>query len=281
MKVKSAIEIDELDFKKGNGLIPVIVQEYSTRKVLMLAYMNKEALMRTLETGIAHYYSRSRRKLWMKGETSGHIQIVRRIFVDCDNDTILLQVEQVGNACHTGEHTCFHKTLKEGQKIHEKFNEHIKKLIKKVFEESKTGNKSNSYLGSKLLHYPELYEWIAEKIDENTPDDIDKVIALEGLSIPIAQLVASRKGKPLIVMRSKQSESKNGEHMYIHSVKHGEKVLIIDTTISDTLTSIVDELVGSGVRIAAIVCLISSEKCSSEKLIRERVGVNIYSIISI
>lgn len=281
MKVKNTISVDELDFKKGNGLIPVIVQEYSTRKVLMLAYMNKEALMRTLETGIAHYYSRSRRRIWMKGETSGHIQVVRRILVDCDNDSILLQVEQVGNACHTGEHTCFHKTLKEGQKIHEAFNKHIRGLIKKVLEEYETRNNPNGYLESKLLYYPELYEWIAEEIDENTPDDIDKVIVLEGLSIPIAQLVASRKGKPLIIVKRSKHISCSVENHYIHSIKSSEKVLVIDTTINDTLASIVSKLVENGVKVVAVACLVSGRrKYGDEKPIKGRVGVNIYSIIS-
>ncbi|MBO3758102.1 MAG: phosphoribosyl-AMP cyclohydrolase, partial [Candidatus Brockarchaeota archaeon] len=118
MKPIGKVSSLELDFDKGNGLIPVIVQEYKTRKILMLAYMNKEALNKTLETGFAHYYSRSRKKLWKKGETSGHVQKVKHIFVDCDNDTLLLQVEQVGNACHKGEHSCFHMLLSEAEQIH-------------------------------------------------------------------------------------------------------------------------------------------------------------------
>lgn len=105
--------IQELDFTKGDGLIPTIVQEYKTKEVLMVAYMNKDALKKTLNTSYAHYWSRSRRKLWMKGETSGNTQKVRAIMVDCDCDTLLLLVKQKGNACHTGERTCFHNKLKE------------------------------------------------------------------------------------------------------------------------------------------------------------------------
>ena len=95
------------------GLVPAIAQDVKTGAVLMLAYMNEESLKLTLETGYATYYSRSRQKLWKKGEESGHVQKVRAIRYDCDGDTLLLQVEQTGPACHTGEYTCFHHTLSE------------------------------------------------------------------------------------------------------------------------------------------------------------------------
>lgn len=105
--------LKKLDFKKSNGLIPVIVQDAKSSKVLMLAYANEEALAKTLSTGYAHYWSRSRKKLWMKGETSGHTQKIKKIMTDCDYDTLLYVVEQKGPACHTGKYTCFHNRLKE------------------------------------------------------------------------------------------------------------------------------------------------------------------------
>lgn len=101
----------EVDFKKGNGLVPVIVQEDGTGEVLMLAYMNEEALKKTLDTKLATYFSRSRNQLWTKGETSGHYQHVKDILIDCDEDTILLIVKQDGAACHTGNHSCFYRRL--------------------------------------------------------------------------------------------------------------------------------------------------------------------------
>ncbi len=101
-----------MDFKfDSNGLIPAIAQEASTKEVLMLAYMNQEAFDKTVETGKAHYYSRSRQKLWLKGETSGHFQFVKEIRYDCDCDALLLLIEQVGAACHTGNHSCFYRSL--------------------------------------------------------------------------------------------------------------------------------------------------------------------------
>ncbi|MDH7593015.1 MAG: phosphoribosyl-AMP cyclohydrolase [Methanomicrobiales archaeon] len=103
----------------SNGLIPVIVQETATREVLMLAYANEEALAQTRRTGYAHYYSRSRKRLWKKGEESGHLQRVVRILVDCDEDCILYEVEQTGAACHTGHYSCFYRTL-EGKEVSER-----------------------------------------------------------------------------------------------------------------------------------------------------------------
>lgn len=99
------------DFSRNEGLLPAIAQDAATGQVLMLAYMNAESFAETVRTGRAVYYSRSRRKLWRKGEESGHVQTVRRILVDCDADTILLQVEQVGAACHEGYTTCFFREL--------------------------------------------------------------------------------------------------------------------------------------------------------------------------
>lgn len=96
------------------GLIPVVVQDVTTRDVLMVAYMNKEAFDLTLKTKKAHYYSRSRKKLWFKGETSGHTQEVKSLHLDCDNDTLLMMVDQKVAACHTGFWSCFFRTWKDG-----------------------------------------------------------------------------------------------------------------------------------------------------------------------
>ena len=106
----------QLDFAKGNGLLPCIVQDAQTNQVLMLAYMNEESLQKTIETKLATYYSRSRKALWIKGETSGHYQHVKEILVDCDEDTILIKVDQEGAACHTGKYSCFYRNI-EGDEI--------------------------------------------------------------------------------------------------------------------------------------------------------------------
>lgn len=103
---------DTLDFAKSDGLIPAIAQDAATGDVLMLAYMNEESYAETLRTGHAVYWSRSRQKLWRKGEESGNVQIVHEILIDCDADTIVLKVEQVGGAaCHTGHRSCFYRKV--------------------------------------------------------------------------------------------------------------------------------------------------------------------------
>ncbi len=103
----------KLNFEKGNGLIPAIIQDYQTNQVLMLGFMNEEAFKKTMETKLVHFYSRTRQKLWMKGEDSGDKLKVKEIFADCDSDTILVKVEMLGNAvCHTGKVSCFFEEVK-------------------------------------------------------------------------------------------------------------------------------------------------------------------------
>lgn len=125
--------INNLKFN-ADGLIPAIVQDCKSNKVLMLAYMNEEAFLKTVETKKAHFYSRSRKKLWMKGEESGNVQLVKEILIDCDNDCVLLKVEQVGGAsCHTGYKSCFFK------KLTRRLN--FKVIEKKVFNPEKVYKK--------------------------------------------------------------------------------------------------------------------------------------------
>ncbi len=104
------------DFEKMGGLIPVIAQDWESGEVLMLAYMNKEAWEKTLSTGKVHYFSRSRQKIWLKGESSGNVQLVKEIYIDCDEDTLLIKVEQLGGAaCHKGYKSCFYRRFKDGK----------------------------------------------------------------------------------------------------------------------------------------------------------------------
>ena len=106
----------ELPVNFTSGLVPVVAVDAGTREVLMVAYADREALELTRKTGFAHYYSRSRKKIWKKGEESGHLQRVVRILVDCDEDTLLYEVEQAGVACHTGHRSCFYRTT-DGEEI--------------------------------------------------------------------------------------------------------------------------------------------------------------------
>lgn len=119
------IFINLLDFSKIEGdLVPVIAQDYKTNEVLMLAFANEDAVRKSLETGYAHYYSRSRKELWKKGETSGHVQEIERLIIDCDNDSLLIKIKQIGAACHKGFDTCFYNEFENGE---------LKTIGKKVF----------------------------------------------------------------------------------------------------------------------------------------------------
>lgn len=160
---ESSVEFSQFKLN-SDGLIPVVVQEYRTGEVLMLAYMNEEAFKETLKSGCMTYYSRSRQSLWKKGETSGHFQYVKALSLDCDNDTLLAKVNQIGAACHTGEQSCFYQSLikkefkdsnplkvfeevfqvildrkinpKEGSYTNYLFDKGLDKILKKLGEES-------------------------------------------------------------------------------------------------------------------------------------------------
>jgi phosphoribosyl-AMP cyclohydrolase len=104
-----------LNFTKGNGLLPAIAQDYQSNEILMMAYINEESWQKTLESGKATYWSRSRKQLWIKGESSGHYQVIKEILVDCDEDTVIFKVEQIGMAaCHKGYKSCFFRRVQDG-----------------------------------------------------------------------------------------------------------------------------------------------------------------------
>jgi phosphoribosyl-AMP cyclohydrolase len=124
--MKGIASILKLD--KG-GLIPAIIQDSKDNKVLMIAYMNEEAFLKTIKTGRVHFWSRSKKKLWAKGEQSGHIQTVQQMLIDCDNDALLIRVEQKGGACHTGFRSCFYRQILD--------NGSLKEIEKKVFNPEK------------------------------------------------------------------------------------------------------------------------------------------------
>jgi len=190
--------LEQIKFNK-EGLIPAIIQDEKTKKILMLAYMNKESLKSTLEKGRTCFYSRSRKKLWYKGETSGNIQLWKKVFLDCDNDTLLFVVEQIGMACHTGNYSCFFKKI-EGNKIKEisiKPNPCLQKKQARIgnFSQEKSDNKSQK-IDSDIFH--EIYRVIQErklnfksdsyvcKLLTNSEDLLPKKIGEEATEVIIA-----------------------------------------------------------------------------------------------
>jgi phosphoribosyl-ATP pyrophosphohydrolase/phosphoribosyl-AMP cyclohydrolase len=121
--------VEKVNFEKEDGLVPVIVQDVSNQRVLMQAYMNEEALRLTLASGKTHFWSRTKGRLWLKGEESGHHSLVQNVILDCDDDAILFKVQQIGPVCHTGEDSCFYKPIKPEEAV-----EVDAKLLERIFE---------------------------------------------------------------------------------------------------------------------------------------------------
>ncbi|WP_192598155.1 bifunctional phosphoribosyl-AMP cyclohydrolase/phosphoribosyl-ATP diphosphatase HisIE [Sporosarcina limicola] len=156
------LDMDTLSYD-SNGLIPAIVQDNRTGEVLMLAYMNKEALQKTIATKETWFYSRSRKELWNKGATSGNRQVVKRVSLDCDQDTVLVQVEPLGPACHTGEKTCFFTTAFEEEPS-------IREVIHEVADEIKE-RRENPVEGSYTAYlFREGIDKILKKVGEETTE---------------------------------------------------------------------------------------------------------------
>ena len=181
------VDFSQLKFD-SSGLIPAIVQDHSNGEVLMVAYMNREALEKTLETGLAHYFSRSRQKLWQKGESSGHVQRVREILYDCDGDALVVKADQKVAACHTGHRSCFYRALGRGEDI-----------ARTIFDEKEI------YDGREEREvFDRLYAVIVDR--KNNPEDdsytssllagggevIGKKVQEEGLELILATMAADR-----------------------------------------------------------------------------------------
>jgi phosphoribosyl-ATP pyrophosphohydrolase/phosphoribosyl-AMP cyclohydrolase len=194
--------IETIDFDKQGGMVPVVTQDANTNEVLMLAYMNKEAVELTLSTSFAHYFSRSKQRMWKKGESSGHTQKVIDILLDCDNDTILLKVEQEGVACHTGRKSCFFTSIKSGKTISDieidtTASYGVIDTLYHTILERKNADDEKSYT-SKLLNGEEnsLLKKIVEEAGEFTfaiKDKDEEEIIYEAADVTYHMLVALAK----------------------------------------------------------------------------------------
>ena len=196
------IDLEKIDFDKSGGIIPVVVQDSETLEVLMVAYMNEEALKLSLETSFAHYFSRSKQRLWKKGEESGHTQKIVELFIDCDNDTLLLKVEQEGVACHTGRKSCFFTNLKNNEIVSQVVVEpsssySVIDVLYHTILERKNSDSSKSYTAS-LLNGKEnsLLKKIVEEAGELTfalKDNDENEIIYESADVAYHILVALAK----------------------------------------------------------------------------------------
>ncbi|MDP8012853.1 MAG: phosphoribosyl-AMP cyclohydrolase, partial [Nanoarchaeota archaeon] len=274
------LKINDIKFDE-KGLVPVIVQDWNTGKILMQAYANKEAVELTIKTGLAHFYSRSRKELWLKGETSGNYQKVRKILIDCDGDSLIYVAEPKGPACHTGNYSCFYRSL-EGYKMVEDIIEEIKgyyensKLIEKNWVRDESEKVYKYILNPITENVPppstRVMSFLADTIDSVTRDDFDKVLVPESFGLPIATLVAERKGKPMSIVRKRNlgdeplsrvdyaSGYEKGTY-YIYGISEGESVLLIDDAISTggTVEAIISELQKFKVDVVDVAVSMSKE----------------------
>lgn len=286
-------ETSVIDFSKNGGLVPAIVLDAITRKVLMLGYVNREALKLTLETGYAHFYSRSRRRIWMKGETSGNKLRIVRVEYDCDSDTVLYYAIPSGPTCHTGKYSCFHNILKDNL---------LEALWKAVIEEMKKSRIVRRPGAGGLAEYvyvvnpltdnipppsPLTMSLIADYLSSKIPEDIDKTVTIEVLGLPIASLVAERVGKPLAIVRERpfpaegwrepfQSGYKSGVH-YVYGVNPGEKVVLIDDAVSTggAAESVVRALEKHGVKVEALLVSLAKPQYGGVERLKS-MGVQVY-----
>jgi len=186
-----------IEWDKNGGLIPVIVQDVDSNEVLMLAYMNEEALNLTQSTKYAHYFSRSKQRIWKKGESSGHTQEVKEILIDCDNDTLLLKVKQNGVACHTGRKSCFFTNLDSGDEVCGVEIEPNYNFLDNLYHtllERKSANPKDSYVSS-LYHKGEntILKKVVEEAGEFSfaiKDNANKEIIYEAADLLFHSLVA-------------------------------------------------------------------------------------------
>jgi len=187
----------KIEWEKNGGLIPAVIQDFETNEVLMLGYMNEEALNLTQKTGLVHYFSRSKQRIWKKGESSGHTQEVKEILIDCDNDTLLIKVKQNGVACHTGRKSCFFTNLEKSEVISEVEEEIEYNFIDKLYHtllERKSADKNSSYVAS-LYHKGEnsILKKIVEEAGEfcfAVKDDDKGEIIYEAADLVFHSLVA-------------------------------------------------------------------------------------------
>ncbi|MCE4616804.1 MAG: hypothetical protein F7C09_07090 [Aeropyrum sp.] len=287
-----------IDFSKGEGLVPVVVLDAVSGEVLMLGYADETALRLTLETGYAHFFSRSRRKVWMKGETSGNRVRVLRVVRDCDSDSLTYLGVAEGPVCHTGKYSCFYNTVMD--RLVEEMWRHIVDAFRQAVitvRKGYGGLKDYVYIVNPLSDNipppnPLLQSLIATYLSSKIPGKIDKVVAPEALGLPIASLIAQKLRAPLAVVRKRRfpvpgweapftSGYEDGIH-YIYGVREGEKVVLADDTVSTggAAISIIEALEGRGVKVKAVVASMAKPQYGGVDLLAER-GLPVWRAVDV
>ena len=205
-----------------NGLMPAITQDYKTDEVLMLAYMNAESLRKTIESGKAHYFSRSRQKLWLKGETSGHFQLVKSISIDCDNDTLLLKVDQIKAACHTGHRSCFFRKMEAGSI--KTFSENDNDVNSSSFNSVNEIPEKSDFADEGVLR--EVYGVISDRVSNPKEGSYTNYLLEKGLD-KILKKIGEEASEVIIAAKNKSSKEIKAEtadllyHVMVMLVERG------------------------------------------------------------
>jgi len=309
MKLETVSSLEDLKFGEDQ-LIPVVVQDYISREVLMVAYANKVALTKTIETGFAYFWSRRRKELWLKGESSGNMLKIAEVRIDCDNDTVLYLAEPYGPTCHTGMTSCFHKRLKDAEKVENKYEQEIASEIVSYYENARVvkrrwvrdgSKKTYEFILSSITEHvpppsPRVIAWLVNKIDGITSDNIDKVVVPEALGLPIGAIVSQIKKKPMAIVRKKPFHSdeylldkvkyasgyERGSY-YIYGVKKSDKILIIDDTISTggTLEALLQSFIKNDVKVTDVVCVMEKTWYHGVDSIKTKLGIDVKSLIQV
>ncbi len=294
------VSIDDIDFAKGGGLVPVVARDNATGKVLMLAYASREAVQSTVDTGLAHYFSRSRGKLWKKGEESGRVQRVREVRVDCDRDALVYDVDQTGPACHTGEETCFFSELRStrGKEYDVMMVGVVVDLLRKarVAKRRWVRDKSRThydYVVNPITEGippapPEVLEWVAGILDQVASKKADRIVTFESLGIPYATLLAQRRKKPLVIIRKRDFHSP--QHLFarvpyasgfergnyfVYGLAKGDRVLLLDDMVSTggSLIPTIKALKAKEIIIEDVLCVAEKPQYGGSRVVKEKTGL--------
>lgn len=286
-------------------MVPVVARDNATGRVLMLAYADRVAVEHTLDTGFAHYFSRSRGRLWKKGEESGHVQRVSAVKVDCDRDALLYEVDQTGPACHTGEETCFFTQLEAApvSEYDRAMASEAVRLLERATVYSRRWVRDSSrreyrYLVNPITEgipppSPEMLEWLVGMLDRLAPRKEDKVVTFEALGVPYATLLAQRRKKQLAIIRKRDFGSPQNltvrvpyasgferGNYFVYGLGPGDRVVLVDDMVSTggSLVPTIGALKRKGVKITDVLCVCEKPQYGGSDAVKKRTGVRVKTL---
>ncbi len=294
------VSFDKVNFEKMRGLVPVVVRSAVTGEILMQAFANEEALKKTMETGYAHFYSRTRNKLWKKGETSGNVLKVLKVWTDCDFDSIVYEVVPSGPTCHTGRWSCFHNWLQYDVRWDE-----LWKLLVDAFSEAKV-------MVRKGVGVEGSYLYVVNPITDSIPPanplmvslmvdylldglyfrDLDKVVTPEALGLPLGSVISYKTGLPQAIVRKrkygvdgwevKYTSGYEGGRYYVYGVEPGDKVLLVDDALSTggTALSLLKKFSEKEVEVRAVLVGLNKPQYKGEEKVKEQ-GYGVRKVVDL